>query len=138
MSQVKQDFMIPLAEIARDGNWETVMPPYMCEEDMITEDEMDMFDRLLHFKIDSDRKEELGLNRTKEGSGSVEAYELVLHCPTLADIRAVKKQLRNIFIQHDGSIYGWISMPVTAFRKEYGRWGQLIAVTANLAGKYFG
>ena len=62
-----------------------------------------------------------------------------MHCPTLEDLRAVKQQLRRIFIKNqNGDEYGWIHMPATAFKKELGRWKQLVVVTASLAGKYFG
>ena len=51
-SQPVQEFMIPLSRIARNGDWADVVMPYICEEDMITEEEMEMFDRIIHLRID--------------------------------------------------------------------------------------
>ena len=139
MTQAEQEWQIPLAEIARNGDWKDVTMPYICEEDMVTEDEMEMFDRIIHFRIDSDRKGELGIDRVKEGKASVEVYELLLHTPTIDDLRAVIRRLRLIFIAHDLSEYSWIGIPAAVFKKDpQGRWKQLLAVTAELVGKYFG
>ncbi len=139
MSQPAQEWQIPLAEIAANGDWKDTTMPYICEEDMVTEDEMEMFNRIIHFRIDSDRKDELGLERVKEGKNSVETYELLLHTPTIEDLRAVNRRLRLIFIGHDLSEYSWISIPAAVFKKDQqGRWKQLLAVTAELVGKYFG
>lgn len=138
MSQPLQEFMIPLAQIAIEGDWGTIIMPYICEEGFVSEEELEMFDRAIWFKIDSDRKEELGLNQTHEGQDSVEAYEVRLQCPTIDDLRAVKRQLRRIFIAYRGDEYSWINIPAAVFEKEDGRWKQMLAVTANLAGKYFG